>query len=216
MVRTMMNMTCQKQGLGIASGRVAGAGQWRSVHQSSYICPNIRNNLAFAFFSHLSIILYKKFSYWPTDKPIPIYPSNPIHIHWGWHLFFSFPNACCFNRIYVVCIKYKRKDMCIKELKWDCACIGFIRFKAISRVHVTILAFQFPPRTKVYICMRHIKHWILYPVRQNFPAAEWFTTNILEEQIVRESFILQTIRIDIVFTYSQQKLRQIKNCHSFF
>ena len=60
---SMMNTTCQKQGLGIASGRVAGAGQWRSVHQSSYICPNIRNNLAFAFFSDSSIILYKKFCY---------------------------------------------------------------------------------------------------------------------------------------------------------
>ena len=38
----MINRLCQKQSLGIASGRVAGAGQWRSIHQSSYICPESR------------------------------------------------------------------------------------------------------------------------------------------------------------------------------
>ena len=38
----MINRLCQKRSLGIASGRVAGAGQWRSVHQSSYICPESR------------------------------------------------------------------------------------------------------------------------------------------------------------------------------
>ena len=52
---SMMNRTCQKQGLSIASARVVGAGQWRSVHQSSLYLPNIRNNLAFAFFSDFSI-----------------------------------------------------------------------------------------------------------------------------------------------------------------
>ena len=99
---SMMNTTCQKQGLGIASGRVAGAGQWRSVHQSSYICPNIRNNLAFAFFSDSSIILYKKFCYWPTDKPIPVHPptnnTTVLHPLKMAFFFFRFPN----ERIHVV------------------------------------------------------------------------------------------------------------------
>ena len=97
------------------------------------------------------------------------------YIHWRWRfssLDFQM-SVCCFNRI-CVRIKYKREDMCMKELKWDCALFGFTRLKAIRRVHVTILAFQFPLRTKVYICMRHIKHWIWYPARQNFPANKYF------------------------------------------
>ena len=55
-----MNLTvCQKQGLGIASGRVAVPVNGEAFINHPIFAQRIRNNLAFAFFSHFSIILYK-------------------------------------------------------------------------------------------------------------------------------------------------------------
>ena len=57
----------------------------------------------------------------------------------------------------VVVESLKRRLARVLVLNWNCACNGYISLTAISLVHVTTLAFQFH-RTKVYICMRYIKH----------------------------------------------------------
>ena len=59
--------------------------------------------------------------------------------------------------VVVVVESLKRRLARVLVLNWNCACNGYISLTAISLVHVTTLAFQFH-RTKVYICMRYIKH----------------------------------------------------------
>ena len=66
-------------------------------------------------------------------------------------------NVVVFLVVVVVVESLKRRLARVLVLNWNCACNGYISLTAISLVHVTTLAFQFH-RTKVYICMRYIKH----------------------------------------------------------
>ena len=194
----MINRLCQKQSLGIASGRVAGAGQWRSIHQSSYICPESR------IISHLhyypkywnmikmiSILLGPRGPFIDLSTPsvqsrprqfsflfssfCPVNPGHPCHPSSRLLLLLKPMNAWIqwlgfLTHFWITPLaSWKRRLARVLVLNWNCACDGYISLTAISLVHVTTLAFQFH-RTKVYICMRYIKHWIWYPVRQNFPV----------------------------------------------
>ena len=200
----MINRLCQKQSLGIASGRVAGAGQWRSIHQSSYICPESRIISHLHYYPKYWNMIVKNDKYFVRSartfyrafdpvRPVPSatifllvllflsrHPWSPLPpvipvvvlllllllksmnawIQWLGFLthFWITPLA-----------SWKRRLARVLVLNWNCARNGYISLTAISLVHVTTLAFQFH-RTKVYICMRYIKHWIWYPVRQNFPV----------------------------------------------